>query len=709
MTTPPTTLTPSNLKRYDLDDLDTSKESDALARLRAALESPYAPPLGAELTTRYAGAQIPKTLKGGIGFFLFSDIAGKWTNREDTPEHRQCNALLRDPDVIDYIFSTYNIHDDFRDGSLTLHRVGSTSFILAFHDGAPFPRHVLKLVKPQHWSNPAVRLALYEALKEFSLEGLDDFTPDYDKKLSLEVTISGVDTRLYLAMSFLKGRTVGEEFERASQLAGKDRADACMALARQLAEHLCENLGRLAPQLHRDLSPENLILSDSRRSPLCMIDFGVNHTLRGAARGSGQLILRAARYVAPEIRDAPDKPARDTPSADLYSSGVILLELLAGCDQELAFTKPDEFVRVLSSAPVLLLDRVRRINPGMSHILEGLVDDNATTRAFERLDVAAKDNNHRKMYKTLQSDLLAAIREYGVECDRQWLPRWRQVVGHTPASDVSPQAMLNALRGLSSEPDEVLATCRSVCLGLTISLAVYGGYRVYQAIQVTQAVLIGAPVVNSPFGTLGLQSIWSGLIVAITFLFVASKYYMSLYSRVSARNLGVGELVMRANAFSFALPIFYTLYVDASAWAICSAVGVCIVSINNHFVDRLAKDANKNLCAPNLDVPRPSAYGSFLTQFDGWFQMTAAYVVVLVLMQAGLWLGRSNPQSAFGLQDEWFYAAVIVMFNVKMFVYNCTSEAPQVRTCLMWATDNLRRARVYRDRYPERFEAEPVA
>ena len=93
-----------------------------------------------------------------------------------------------------------------------------------------------------------------------------------------------------------------------------------------------------AGAVHRDIKPANILVREAREgSPIALADFGLAQGSRGAAGHAGTL-----RYLAPELRSAPlpgpgptglsgqvARAARAgaSPASDIFSAGVVLLEL----------------------------------------------------------------------------------------------------------------------------------------------------------------------------------------------------------------------------------------------------------------------------------------------------------------------------------------------------------------------------------------------
>jgi serine/threonine protein kinase len=189
----------------------------------------------------------------------------------------------------------------------------------------------------------ASRLASVERLrKSFHREcellgGLDN---ERIAKL-LEVVELG-DSSL-LVIEFARGRDLRDIVERD----GVRSESAALELARQIVDVMNFLHGQSPPILHRDLTPDNLVIDDDRN--LRLIDFGAAHQfLEGI---SGTLIGKQC-YVAPEqLRGEPST------RSDIYSFGCTLYFLLTG-DDPVALTQCDtgEESAVSSAMRALVLD-----------------------------------------------------------------------------------------------------------------------------------------------------------------------------------------------------------------------------------------------------------------------------------------------------------------------------------------------------------------
>lgn len=122
----------------------------------------------------------------------------------------------------------------------------------------------------------------------------------------------------YLLLEHIRGltlrRLVAEQGVRSERIA--------LTLAAEILDILIYLHGQSPPLVHRDLTPDNLILAHDGKVRL--IDFGAANTFLGTATGT---LVGKQSYIAPE-----QFRGKAVPQSDLYSLGCTLYFLLTGTD-----------------------------------------------------------------------------------------------------------------------------------------------------------------------------------------------------------------------------------------------------------------------------------------------------------------------------------------------------------------------------------------
>ncbi|WP_199041289.1 Stk1 family PASTA domain-containing Ser/Thr kinase [Glycomyces salinus] len=132
----------------------------------------------------------------------------------------------------------------------------------------------------------------------------------------------------YVVMEYVPGTTLRELLNRRRRL----RIDEAVELCGQVLEGL--QAAHDAGLVHRDIKPENILLKKGGKGDrVKVVDFGLAEAVHGGARRDGPLLATAA-YVAPEL--VSGSPA--SPASDVYSTAILLYELLTG---EVPFDGPD--------------------------------------------------------------------------------------------------------------------------------------------------------------------------------------------------------------------------------------------------------------------------------------------------------------------------------------------------------------------------------
>ena len=120
----------------------------------------------------------------------------------------------------------------------------------------------------------------------------------------------------WLAMAFIKGRTLEAHLAQASPLS----VDEAVSIALDIAEAMAYAHGRSV--VHRDLKPGNIMLNEDGAT---VMDFGVARIL-DAALTTSTLFIGTPIYSAPESVATPQVG----PPADRYALGIMLFEMLMG-------------------------------------------------------------------------------------------------------------------------------------------------------------------------------------------------------------------------------------------------------------------------------------------------------------------------------------------------------------------------------------------
>jgi eukaryotic-like serine/threonine-protein kinase len=137
------------------------------------------------------------------------------------------------------------------------------------------------------------------------------------------------DGGFFLVLEYVEGTSL-----RKALAAGPLAASRALHVTRQIA-HALER-AHAAGIVHRDLKPENVMLVKKGEDPdfVKVLDFGIARFDPSSARGaaSGQPLTRHGTILGTPEYMAPEQGVGDVvgPTADLYSVGVMLYEMLTG-------------------------------------------------------------------------------------------------------------------------------------------------------------------------------------------------------------------------------------------------------------------------------------------------------------------------------------------------------------------------------------------
>ncbi len=133
------------------------------------------------------------------------------------------------------------------------------------------------------------------------------------------------ENKPFIIMPYILGRTLREVMDEQTKLPLNFCAD--------IVESFCEALetAHAAGILHRDIKPENIILTEQadRKIRVRLIDFGIARVMNSQVSPITEVerSIGTVLYIAPEqLLGSPNQK----PSADVYSCGILVYEMLTG-------------------------------------------------------------------------------------------------------------------------------------------------------------------------------------------------------------------------------------------------------------------------------------------------------------------------------------------------------------------------------------------
>ena len=212
------------------------------------------------------------------------------------------------------------------------------------------------------------------------------FDPDLERHVALKVlrqTDSGYDSlrearlqaRLehpHIAQIYETGERDGRQAVAMQLIEGRDLTTVCRDLPR--GEHLlvfeqiasAVHFAHRSGLLHRDLKPGNVLVEDRQGSPhVFVLDFGIATEIDAPGVTLTGMAVGTPEYMAPEqLRGERSR------SADVYSLGVMLFEVLAGRRPHQADSRVELMVQVMREpAPT-----VRRFEQDLAPDVVAVVD-----------------------------------------------------------------------------------------------------------------------------------------------------------------------------------------------------------------------------------------------------------------------------------------------------------------------------------------------
>jgi serine/threonine-protein kinase len=177
----------------------------------------------------------------------------------------------------------------------------------------------------------------------------------------------------YLAMEFVSGPSLSTRLE-----AGPLEPEAVFRLIKRLAEALQAVHDREV--IHRDLSPDNVILQNGDVAQAKIIDFGISRANTGGPTIIGDGFAGKVNYVSPEQVGIFD--AKVTPRSDIYSLGLVIAEALTGKQIDMGGTQVQIVDKRRQTPPLEGIDN--RFRP----LLEAMLQPDPANRPASMKEIA---------------------------------------------------------------------------------------------------------------------------------------------------------------------------------------------------------------------------------------------------------------------------------------------------------------------------------
>ena len=180
---------------------------------------------------------------------------------------------------------------------------------------------------------------------------------------------------LYYVMPFIQGESVRDKLDREKQLSVDDAIQITLEVADALSYAHAQDI------VHRDIKPENVMMSNGHA---LVADFGI---ARARTEAGQNKLTQTGMAVGTPVYMSPEQATGETvgPSADIYSLGCMLYEMLAG---EPPFQGPNAMA-IMARHAMEAVPSVRIIRPAVPeeveeaifHALEKNVADRPKTAA----------------------------------------------------------------------------------------------------------------------------------------------------------------------------------------------------------------------------------------------------------------------------------------------------------------------------------------
>ncbi|MAT92920.1 MAG: hypothetical protein CME59_10010 [Halioglobus sp.] len=175
----------------------------------------------------------------------------------------------------------------------------------------------------------------------------------------------------YMMMELLEGQTLEDVLRQESRL----QIESIIEIAMQLATGLDYAHGKGV--VHRDMKPENVVLSPDGRS-VKIADFGIARMENAGDKETTQvgMMLGTPRYMSPEQAGGERVDGR----SDLFSVGVMMYEMITGKKAFDAESMPTLIMQIMQKDPLPIRQITADAPVGLQKIVDKLLQKKASRR-----------------------------------------------------------------------------------------------------------------------------------------------------------------------------------------------------------------------------------------------------------------------------------------------------------------------------------------
>ncbi|HEX7900832.1 MAG TPA: serine/threonine-protein kinase [Planctomycetota bacterium] len=215
---------------------------------------------------------------------------------------------------------------------------------------------------------------------------------------------------LYMAMGFVKGRTLDAHLKARGRLPVAEAVDIVRQAARGLGA------AHAASLVHRDIKPHNIMIDDAGRVKI--MDFGLMRSWRDAdAITETGVFYGTPQYASPEQCDSGELDGR----SDLYSLGAVFYEMLTGKRPHTGDTPVQLLKKILLEAPATVRSLNPDVPPGVAAVVEKMMAKRAEERFATAEEVVAALDAPKPVVTTSRRPLIAGAAAALVLLAAGWL------------------------------------------------------------------------------------------------------------------------------------------------------------------------------------------------------------------------------------------------------------------------------------------------